>query len=299
MFLNHPLPHPGIMALAAALAVFAARVPVLAQPTRAPIAIALEEDSIGAADLTPTPTATPTPDAQGNMPPGPSPTASPTATEGPVFFEPSAIPTPTADAAPLDVGAITPTTSVSDAPLDAVIAAEGSPARAASLRATEQARQYLTRNHPDAAIRTLGRAVGIDPGNPYAYFYLGRAYIAKKDDNQALSFFKRAEIGFGSRNPSWLAETLAFEGLTYEDSDHINAAAAAYQQAIAADPGNLMARVGYTRVAPEITPATPVAPEGAPSDSAITAPPSGVAAPPPPAAAPPPPPPGETAPTDG
>ncbi len=294
---NHLSPPRTAVVLAAAFAILTSG---FARAGAAPITLALEENSIGAADLSPTPTATPTPDAQGYMPPAPSATPSSTPTEGPVFMEPTAIPTATADSVPLDVGAITPTLRVSDNPLDSEIAAEGSPARAASLRITEQARQNLIAGHPDAAIRTLGRAVGIDPGNPYAYFYLGRAYVAKNDSAQALSFFKRAEIGFGSGNPTWLAETLAFEGLTYEQSGRINAAAASYQQAIAADPGNLMARVGFTRVAPDITPTGPIAPESAPTDNAITAPPdSAVPPPPPPAAAPPPPPPGESAPSYG
>jgi tetratricopeptide (TPR) repeat protein len=291
---DHTLPRRRAIAVAAALTMLAA--PRLVRAAGAPLAVALEEESIGAADLTPTPTATATADAQGNLPPAPSPTPSATPTEASVFTEPTPMPTSSEVAAPLDVGEITPTLRVSDAPLDAVIAAEASPARAESLRVTEQARQQLLANHPDEAMRSLARAVGIDPGNPYAYFYLGRAYVAKNNDDQALSFFKRAEIGFGANNPTWLGETLAFEGLTYEQSDHINAAAAAYQQAIAADPGNLMARVGYTRVAPDITPAAPAAPEGAPTDSAITAPPAGNAAPPPPAESPPLPPPGESAP---
>ncbi len=293
---DHTVARGRALAIAAALAIVGVPPTALARAARVPTVVALEEESIGAADLTPTPTATATADAQGNLPPSPSPTPSATPTEGPVFTEPTAIPTSADEVAPLDVGEITPTLRVSDAPLDAIIAAEASPARAASLRATEQARQELIADHPDEAIRTLSRAVGIDPGNPYAYFYLGRAYVAKKDDVQAMSFFKRAEIGFGANNPTWLGETLAFEGLTYEQSDHINAAAAAYQQAIAVDPGNLMARVGYTRVAPDVTPVTPAAPEGAPTNSDITAPPAAVAAPPPPAEAPPPPPPGESAP---
>ena len=55
-------------------------------------------------------------------------------------------------------------------------------------------------------------AISIDPSNSYAYFYLGRAYIASKNYGQALTFFKRAEIGIAA-NSHWLGETLAFEGV--------------------------------------------------------------------------------------
>src|ERR1700728_3340146 len=146
------------LAIAAVIGFFAAPLPALSRESGAPVVVALEEESIGGADLTPTPTATPTPDANGNLPPAPSPTPSATPTEAPIFAEPTAMPTSSDEASPLDVGAITPTLRVSDAPLDAVIAAEPSPARGASLRATDQARQQLIANHPDEAIRSLGSA---------------------------------------------------------------------------------------------------------------------------------------------
>ena len=112
----------------------------------------------------------------------------------------------------------------------------------------------------------------------------------KRDYTQAMTFLKRAEIGFGSRTAVWLSETLAFEGIAYEESGRTTAAAAAYQQALQANPGNLMARVGYTRLAPAII---PEAPEGAPSVNADLPPPSEEPPPPPPSEAPPPPAPGE------
>ncbi len=260
----------------------------------APIEVAFQEQSIGAADLTPTPTATPTPNAEGVMPPTPSPTPSATPTEQPIFAEPTAMPTPTGEPSPPDIGSITPTLRVSDSSLESIIGSESDPARAASLRVTDEARKELLAGQTDDAIRTLSRAIGIDSANPYAYLYLGRAYIAKKDLTQALSFFKRAEIGFGTTNPVWLGETLAFEGLAYEQADHINAAAAAYQQAMAADPGNLMARVGYTRLAPSVTSPPGVSPSAMATENANLAPPQQSEAPPPPTVAPPPPPPGES-----
>jgi tetratricopeptide (TPR) repeat protein len=164
------------------------------------------------------------------------------------------------------------------------------------MRIAEEARVALLGGHPDEAIRELSRAVSVDPSDPYAYFYLGRAYIAEKNYAQAMTFLKRAEIGFGSQNAAWLSETLGFEGLAYEESGRDTAAAAAYQQALQVNPGNLMARVGYTRLAPSLTPA---APEGAPAGDQSLAPPETNEAPPPPEAAPPPPPPGESnAPSD-
>src|SRR4029077_104910 len=64
---------------------------------------------------------------------------------------------------------------------------------------------------------------------------------------QAQTFFRRAEIGVAS-NSAWLGETYAFEGVCLEQAGKSADAAAAYQKALAASPGNLTARVGVTRL---------------------------------------------------
>jgi tetratricopeptide (TPR) repeat protein len=148
----------------------------------------------------------------------------------------------------IDVGSIATTPQISDSSLAPLINTAPTPARATSLRITEQQRVELERGHTDDAIRELAHAISIDPSNSYAYFYLGRAYIARKDYGQALTFFKRAEIGVAS-NSLWLGETYAFEGVCLEQASKSADAAAAYQKALAASPGNLTARVGVTRLA--------------------------------------------------
>jgi len=147
----------------------------------------------------------------------------------------------------IDVGSIATTPEISDSSLAPLIASAPTPARAASLRITEQQRVELERGHTDDAIRELAYAISIDPSNSYAYFYLGRAYIARKDYGQAQTFFRRAEIGVAS-NSAWLGETYAFEGVCLEQAGKSADAAAAYQKALAASPGNLTARVGVTRL---------------------------------------------------
>jgi tetratricopeptide (TPR) repeat protein len=147
----------------------------------------------------------------------------------------------------IDVGSIATTPEISDSSLAPLIASAPTPARAASLRITEQQRVELERGHTDDAIRELAHAISIDPSNSYAYFYLGRAYIARKDYGQAQTFFRRAEIGVAS-NSAWLGETYAFEGVCLEQAGKSADAAAEYQKALAASPGNLTARVGVTRL---------------------------------------------------
>jgi tetratricopeptide (TPR) repeat protein len=199
-----------------------------------------------------------------------------------------------ADIAPaIDVGSIATTPQISDSSLAPLIDTAPTPARAASLRITEQQRVELERGHTDDAIRELAHAISIDPSNSYAYFYLGRAYIARKDYGQALTFFKRAEIGVAS-NSVWLGETYAFEGVCLEQAGKSTDAVAAYQKALAASPGNLTARVGVTRLSAFVpasasasTPATD-ADQAAPDEAEPAPPPDEAPAPPPPVSAPPP-----------
>jgi Tfp pilus assembly protein PilF len=245
-----------------------------------------QEESIPEADLTATATPTPTPEAGSETSGTPTVTPSPAPTTSEVFPEPTVQPTSADQLPPLEPGSMALSLRVSDSSLQGMIDKEQNPARAASMRIAEQARSELLEGHPDEASRDLARAVSIDPSDPYAYFYLGRAYVAKKNYSQAMTFLKRAEIGFGSRNPLWLSETLGFEALCYEESGHDTAAAAAYQQALQVNPGNLMARVGYSRLAPSLSP-----PEGAAAAGEDQPPPAAEAIPPPPASSPPPPPP--------
>lgn len=194
-------------------------------------------------------------------------------------IEPTPVATPT-DVAPLEVGSIAPQGQISDASLDSLIQSVGAtqPALAASLRMADQAREQILKHQDDDAIQNLTRAISIEATNPYAYFYLGRAYLGKKNYAQAITFFDRAQTHFGT-NPQWLGETLAFEGLTNEQSGQTSTAIAYYQKALVAVPGNLMARVGLTRLsgeqaAPAIEPASaPAGPPEAPSEGGAIPPP--------------------------
>ncbi len=241
--------------------------PISATASRAecrPIILAeLQEESIPAQDLaSPSPAAATSPGAVSSpaddtnsdsekwesVPPGQTP---PAQREEPAANAPAVAPaaasTPAEIAPAIDAGSIATTPQISDSSLASLIASAPTPARATSLRITEQQRVELDRGHTDDAIRELAHAISIDPSNSYAYFYLGRAYIARKDYGQAETFFKRAEIGVAS-NSAWLGETYAFEGVCLEQAGKSADAAAAYQKALAANPGNLTARVGVTRL---------------------------------------------------
>ena len=201
-----------------------------------------------------------------------APALSPAAADSAALAEPTPMAAPT-DIAPLEVGSVAPELQISDSSLDGLIQKERAtqPALAASLRVTDQAREQIMNHHEDDAIQTLSTAMSIDGGNPYAYFYVGRAYLAKKNYDQAITFFTRAENRLAD-NPPWLGETYAFEGLSNEEAGNSAQAIACYQKALVAVPGNLMARVGLTRLAPApVQPAPEVQSASAP-EQAGTAP---------------------------
>jgi Tetratricopeptide repeat len=189
---------------------------------------------------------------------------------------------------PLDVSSFTPGPDLGNSSLDPEINKAIVPARTASLGLTEQARKELGAGQLDDALRGLARAVSIDPSNPFAYYYLGRAYLLKANYEQALTFFKQAEIWFTGR-PEWIGETAGYEGACYEELGRTSDAIQAYQRALAAAPNNLMARVGYGRLASVAGPVGPLdaapplqaspppapgaEPEAAPSEEAPPPPP--------------------------
>ncbi|HEY1852296.1 MAG TPA: tetratricopeptide repeat protein, partial [Candidatus Binataceae bacterium] len=194
----------------------------------------------------------------------------------------------------LDLGSMQSAPDLAATSLDEEIKKADTPARMAALRVTEQARVELQAGHTDEAIRDLGRAVSIDPGNPFEYFYLGRAYIARRNYHQALTFLERAEIGFAAR-PDWLGADVGLEGDCYEELGQNTDAVLAYRRALGTAPNNLTARVGYSRLAsylpaPPSPPSVDASADPASADE-VSPPPRADATVPAPSEPPPPPPP--------
>ena len=178
----------------------------------------------------------------------------------------------------LDLSAVTPAPDLGAASLASEVRHAASPGLAASIRITEQARRELADGDADTALRDLGRAVSIDGGNPFAYYFLGRVYLARRNYSQALTFFQRAELGFAPR-PDWRGETLSFEGACEEELGRGPDAAKAYQEAVADAPGNFRALAGHGRLGASV--AQPTALEVPPTALDAPAPAAGDAQPPP------------------
>ena len=66
------------------------------------------------------------------------------------------------------------------------------PRARASLRLTEQARQLIAARKTDEAIRTLEKALNIDPQNGRCYYYLAEAWLLKGDPTRAAQFNRLA-----------------------------------------------------------------------------------------------------------
>ncbi|HUY17666.1 MAG TPA: tetratricopeptide repeat protein [Candidatus Binataceae bacterium] len=265
-----------LRALAAAMLVIGAFFPRPAVAAGgAPIRLAMSEENLPAASATAAasaaPSQSPAPAANATPLPAASPAAAASSSQLlPDESQPGAASTAVLSRA--DLSNVPLSAPVSASSLVPLIEKTTDASLVASLRVTEQARVQLGENHPDEAIRTLGHALSIDADNPYAYFYLGRAWLMKKEYRQALTFFSRAELGLGS-NPPWLGETVSFEGVCYEELNRDQDAALAYQRAVQLAPGNLMARAGYGRLAADLPP-PPVPPEEQPSaDNADQTPP--------------------------
>jgi penicillin-binding protein 1B len=148
----------------------------------------------------------------------------------------------------LDAGALEVGPELGNQSLEPEIGKATDPEMSASIRVTEDARKRLADSRVDDAMRDLARAVSLDPSNGFAYYYLGRAFLARKDYAQAGIFFRWAETAFNGRS-DWSAEAFSYEGLCEENMGNTEDASEAYTEALQESPNNFRARIGYGRVA--------------------------------------------------
>jgi len=94
--------------------------------------------------------------------------------------------------------------------------ASKSPQRQASMQQVSQARGQLERGKPDAAIRTLEKAVRIDARNGEAFVLLARAWKQKGEKRKALEFAKKAELLY-QKQPEKLKEVFLLESDLYRE----------------------------------------------------------------------------------
>ncbi len=167
---------------------------------------------------------------------------------------PAAAATPPANTAPIEERSV-PATSSEPESLVTRINSSTAPNVAAALRLIEDGRKHLNHGEADLALERFERAVAIDPTSAYGYYYLARLHFEKKNYDQAIAFANRAVALSSRSDPVWTSRALTLEGETFEQAGRYADARRAYKEAVQADPNNLAARVGLSRL---------MAPNGAP-----------------------------------
>jgi len=145
--------------------------------------------------------------------------------------------------------------SVEPPPLLDTIDATTPPNVAAATRLVEAGRAQMAAGDYGAALEQLERAIAIDSGNPYAYYYLAELHLSHRTYDQAIAFADRAASLSDARAPAWASRAYTLQGNAFEAAGRFADARGAYTRAIQAAPGNLAAQVGLARVgAPALTP---------------------------------------------
>ena len=119
--------------------------------------------------------------------------------------------------------------------------------REASVELTDQGRRHLAAGRIQEAVSLFQKAISIQPKNPYAYYYLGRARYLQKEYSQALAPLGQAEL-YLARDAAWRARVYALRGLIHEARIDYAQARTQFEKALGLDPQNAEAREGLDRL---------------------------------------------------
>jgi tetratricopeptide (TPR) repeat protein len=111
----------------------------------------------------------------------------------------------------------------------------------ASAQWVEEASRAIDGGDYDRATSLLERAVSVEPNNGRAYYYYGLAMAERGRPGAALSLFQKAEILLQG-DARALGETYAQMGTNLERLGRRSEAVRRYEQALAQDPSNTLAR---------------------------------------------------------
>jgi len=142
-----------------------------------------------------------------------------------------------------------------DSSLLAKITPATAPQRAASLRLTEEGRQFLDAGDPHKALTRLEKTIVIDSTNAYGYFYLAKAQYRLGRYKESLNFLDVAESRL-NKEPFWLAEVHALRGENYRALGMMQQAEASYAQALRLNSGNRTAADAISRLQADGQPAS-------------------------------------------
>ena len=122
---------------------------------------------------------------------------------------------------------------------------------AAALRLIEDGRQQMQQGRYDRALDRFERALAIDPSNAYGYYFLAQLHFETKKYDQAVAFASRAVVLSARTDHVLLGRAYGLQGAAFEAVGRYPDARKAYEKAIEADPANVAARLGMTRLNPE------------------------------------------------
>jgi len=168
----------------------------------------------------------------------------------------SAVPKIEEETLPDDVGAAPSTDDTATAagltveppPLVGTIDNGTAPNVAAATHLVDAGRASIAAGDYGTALEQLERAIAIDSGNPYAYYYLAQLHLIHRTYDQAIAFADRAASLSEARAPEWASRAYTLQGNAFEAAGRFADARGAYTRAIQTAPGNLAAQVGLARV---------------------------------------------------
>jgi Flp pilus assembly protein TadD len=131
------------------------------------------------------------------------------------------------------------------------IKAAKAPNVAAALRLVEEGRIQINQGHYDQALSRLQRSVSVDPSSFYGYYYLAKLHQTTQDYSQALAFANRSTALASQVDRVWLSRAYSLQGAIFEKVGRFAEARTAYNRAYSADPTNLTAYTGKSRLTPK------------------------------------------------
>jgi tetratricopeptide (TPR) repeat protein len=111
----------------------------------------------------------------------------------------------------------------------------------ASAQWVEEASNAIDAGDYDRATSLLERAISVEPNNGHAFYYYGVAMGERGRPGSALSLLQKAEILLHG-NPHALGDVYARMGTNLERLGRQQEAVRRYEQALAQDPSNALAR---------------------------------------------------------
>jgi tetratricopeptide (TPR) repeat protein len=127
------------------------------------------------------------------------------------------------------------------------------PRRVASLRLAEEGRKLLQAGEYQTGLSRLEKAIALDSGNPYAYYYLAVAHFHLSQYQQSLNFLEIVGPALADK-PSWLSRVCALEGENYRALGLFERADRKYLDALTLDASNRVALAGLTSFPEDLAP---------------------------------------------